>query len=175
MKQDLLRVCGDVNPPGIEITVFFVPISDIDTWPAFKTSTGAGDTITLDGDIDLKANKTFFQFQMTTDTGLVKDTQVGGSSKSFESMLEGFVPRTGAAQLEWARDMANACGVFIAKDANGVMRVLGTPGRPAKAESQEISTGAAASDESGNQFSFKSSQGSPAPVYEGVIDLDPTT
>lgn len=176
MKQDLVIVCGETNPPGIAVDVYAVCACDIDVFPTFLTTTAPGDSITLDGNITLDALKAFKKFTIITDTGEVKDTAVGDTgSGSYESMLEGFIQGTDAPQLEWAKDVVNSCNVFIARDAKGVMRVLGSKERPAKRETIETGTGKASGDKRGINFVFKSSQGGPAPVYTGTIDLDPLT
>ncbi len=176
MKRDLLKVCGDTNAPGLTTKAYAVCSCDIDVFPGMKTYTNPGDTITLDGDITLDALKQFFTLNIVEDTGKLTENAVGETgSKSMESMYEGFIPGTGAANLEFIKDQLNACDVFVVKDAEGQMRVLGTKDRPAFLDSVEITTGATSVDRAGVAFTVKSTQGGPAPVYAGVIDLDPLT
>ena len=139
MKRDLLKVCGDTNAPGLTTKAYAVCSCDIDVFPGMKTYTNPGDTITLDGDITLDALKQFFTLNIVEDTGKLTENAVGETgSKSMESMYEGFIPGTGAANLEFIKDQLNACDVFVVKDAEGQMRVLGTKDRPAFLDSVEI-------------------------------------
>ena len=173
---DLINICGEANSPGVKIKTFMVPAEDIDVFPALKASTNPGDTITLDGDIILKANKAWKRLDILTDSGEVKDVLVGSpGSKSWESTFDHIVPKANAEQLEYHNCTANACFVMIVQDKQGKFRVLGNPDLPAKIETNEVTTGKDSGGSRGATVQVKSSVGTPAPFYIGLIDLDPLT
>jgi len=173
---DLLNACGDTNPPGVKVNTYWVNAGDVETWPVLKTTTDPGDTITYDGDIVLKANKSFSKIVLVTDTGEVKSNLVGiVGSKSFERTLDGTTPKSGPEQLEFYNRVANACPIVLVEDKNGNMHVIGSPDVPAEIVTAESGTGKAVGDLNGTAFSIKGTEGAAGYFYEGVIDEDPAT
>lgn len=173
---DLVGLCGQSNLPGVVTKVYKVCEDDIDTWPGFVGGPTAGGKITLDGDIVLKPLKKWATFEVISETGEVKDMQMGATgSKSFNSTFDCKVQNTGPAATEWVEDGANGCSIIAVKTIQGHIRILGMPGLPVQQATAEGTTGMNAESERVWTLQYKASTGRPAPYYTGNIDLDDAT
>lgn len=172
---NLVDTCGDIITPGMTAKVWAVCACDIDVFPGFLATTNPGDSITLDGDIVLKANKYFAQIDVVTESGEVKHTQVGSSGSENYVNTYDFKTRKTVAADEWFNKHRGACFVFIVEEKTGAKRVLGTPSVPAKMVSSEGTTGMNNEGEKIWTAQIKDTVGEVAPVYTGAIDIDPLT
>lgn len=174
--KDLINKCGDPNPVGVKVKTYYVSIDDIDVFPPFKTTTAQGDSVVLDGNITLLPLKAWNRVDINSKTGEIKDTMVGPlGSRDWESTFDAITPKADPAQVEFFSCLANGCFVVLVEDKAGNFRVLGNPDLPASAETIEITTGKASGDNRGTTYQIKAEVGTPAPFYEGTIDLDPLT
>lgn len=172
----LVNVCGQKNIPGVKVKVHIVCIEDVDTFPPYLATTGAGDKVTLDGAIVLKALKAFSTFEVLADTGELKDMQAGATgSKSFGSSFDFKIPYVGPAATEFVENNANGCFIAIIEEKQGHMRVLGDLGTPVIQESAEGTTGMNKESERVWVIQWRGEVGRPAPYYTGAIDIDPLT
>jgi hypothetical protein len=174
--HDIINECGSRNLPGLKVPTYWVPKKDIDTFPGYLATTEPGDSVTLDGDIVLGASKKFFRVDVVTDSGEVKDTQVGEiGSAHFESTFDFMVPKTDPKQIEFMKNAAYGCWVVLVKDKMNNLRVFGDPEIPAKVVSSESTTGKNSGSSRGLTMQLKSTIGEPAPFYTGAIDIDDAT
>jgi hypothetical protein len=167
---DLTGQCGVRTIPGYKTNIYAVCGCDILTFPALKTTTGVGDSITLDGDIVLKTGKKFAQLEVISESGKVTETEVGMvGSQVFQSQFEFKLPKTIASD-EWLDANPNACMVFIIEDKDGNKRVLGND-KVATTRTAAVGTnGPALTDEKSWAITIQDNTGRIAPYYEGVID-----
>lgn len=172
----LVNVCGQKNIPGVKVKVHVVCTCDVDVFPDFLATTGAGDSVTLDGDITLLPLKAFSTFEVVADTGELKDIQTGATgSKSFGSSFDFKIPYVGPAATEFIENLANGCFIAIVEEKQGHLRVLGDLGTPVIQEAAEGTTGMNKESERVWTVQWRSETGRPAPYYTGVIDIDPLT
>ena len=139
------------NAAGLKGKGYAIPASEISTWPAYKTTTSAGDTVTLNGAPTLVSTSGigyFREFPILLEKGSYSITAVGGlGSKSFEERMVYVVAGVDAAQLEYVKNILNIPGVWLAPDKNDVIHVLGSKDDPAYVEAVEGTTGTAGTDE----------------------------
>jgi hypothetical protein len=165
------RNCGTRNNPGTKNFMYLVCPEDIDVFPAMKTTTGTGDSITVDGNIVLKAGKAWAKVEIIPNTGRIKHDGVGViTSKAFNNMYEFKLP-TDIASDEWAEQHQNACLVAAVPQKNGRFRLLGNIEIPASIESATADRGASNADESSWAFQIMDEVGAVAPYYDGTFDL----
>lgn len=168
---NLTDECGTVIKPGLTRKLYAVCACDIDVFPGFLATTGAGDSITLDGNITLLTGKKFAEVGIVTDSGEIVHQGVGVvGSRSYNNQLTGKIRKTVAAD-EWFNKNRNACFVFIVPEKDGTMRVLGNKDVPAMITASEGKTGSGPESEKIWDFTILDTVGEVAPVYTGTIDL----
>lgn len=166
--DDLLFAEGTKNMGGMAGFIYAMLASDI------AAIEYGPDGITVLS-IDLKEGKKAAKIYMTMDTGEIKDTEVGErDGGSFETSLEWFTPDISPTLLK-AKTMLNNGGfVFVAMDAQKVVRMVGSVDYPAYREPGEIGTGKDPKGRRGATFKFKSASSTPAPIYVGVMPPAPS-
>lgn len=166
------------NPAGVRGTLYLIPAEEFASWPAYLTTTSAGDTVKLDGNFSFVSTtgKGYWRaFPCLLEKGEVTYTAVGGKgSKSLDVLGRGYVLGVDADQLEWFKNMMNAPCVGLWVDKKGVMHVIGSKDDPAYLEEGAGTTGVAATDERGISFSIKANQALPA-IYTGTVDTTPNS
>ena len=171
-------VCGK-NAAGITGTGYMAPAGEFASWPAFQTTVTPGDglSVKLTGNFVFTGAGTgkgyFREFPMLMEKGGIVKKAVGGvGSKSLELSLNFYVPGADATQLEWLRDQLNIPGVWLIKDKNQTVHVLGSKEDPAYLQEAEMGTGVAATDERGTLYTIRAITSEPA-LYPGTINLTP--
>jgi hypothetical protein len=160
---------GTINMGGTAGKVYAIPASDVETIPA-----AGPDGVTVATAIVCKTGKKFAEIYMTSETGEVKDVEVGErDGGSFETNLEWWSPAISAELLALKSQFANGGFIFLVKDSNNVMRIVGSKDHPAYREPGEVTTGKAPKDRRGASFKFKASSPKPALIYTGVVPLTP--
>lgn len=168
---DLTGQCGIRTIPGYKTKLYAVCACDIETFPGYLTTTGVGDSITLDGDIVLKTDKKWAQLDTISETGKVTETEVGViGSQVFQSQFEFKLPKTLASD-EWLDANPNACMVFLIEDKDGKQRVLGNDKVPTTRTAAVGTNGPGLTDEKSWAITIMDNTGRIAPYYTGVIDL----
>jgi hypothetical protein len=168
---DLTGQCGVRTIPGFKTLLHAVCACDIETFPEYKTTTGVGDSITLDGNIVLKTGKRFAQLEVISETGKLTETEVGVvGSQVFQSQFEFKLPKTIASD-EWLDANPNSCMVFVIEDKDGNQRVIGNDKVPATRMAAVGNNGPALADEKTWAITIMDNTGRIAPYYEGVIDV----
>jgi hypothetical protein len=168
---DLISDCGESTRPGFAVTIYAVCPCDIDVFPARKTTTAVGDSITLDGNIVLKTDKKWATITAISDTvGLIENGVGVTGSKSIQSEFPFKVLKSIAAD-EWVDKHLNGCFVFLIQNKEGKIRVIGSKDIPATIETTVGSNGLVLSDEKNWALTVIDKTGRVAPYYEGTIDL----
>lgn len=167
--------CG-ANPAGMKGIGYMIPAEELVSFPAFLTTTTAGDTVKLTGNFSLVTTSTlgyFRSFPVLINTGSYKTKAVGAvGSKSVEETYSFKVNGLGAAELEFYRNLLNIPGVWLCADKAGVVHVLGSKDDPAYLQEAEGGSGAATTDERAITFTITSTAASPA-IYTGTINTTP--
>lgn len=172
----LTTVPCDGNAVGVKGTGYVIPAEEFSSWPAYLTTTSAGDTVKLNGNFSLVATTDigyFRSFPCLIEKGSYTITAVGGiGSKSFEEKYVYVIPGVDAAQLEHIKNLINIPGVWLCTDKNNVVHVLGSKDDPAYVESVEGGTGAAATDERIITVTVRAISARPT-IYTGTINTTP--
>ena len=158
---------GTINMGGTAGKVYAIPASDVETIPA-----PGANSLTVATAIVCKSGQKFAEIYMTSETGEVKDTEVGErDGGSFETGLEWWSPAISDELLTLKSKFANGGFIFLIKDSNNIMRIVGSKDHPAYREPGEITTGKAPKDRRGASFKFKASSPTPALIYTGPVPL----
>jgi hypothetical protein len=169
--KSLRRDCTTRATPGLKTTLTVVAINDIDVWPSLLTTSGAGDNVTLDGDIELKVDKEFYEVEIDSDTGegdFLFEGQNG--SGGWENKIMGEISGNSAAVAGFAKCINSPCGfVMLAKAKNGTIRVIGSPDEPAFFTRWNEKTGKLIKDKAHHAFEALATQADPPYYYEGTI------
>lgn len=169
--EDLSAVCGEKNPAGLKRKVYGICECDIATIPAMKTTTGVGDSITIDGNITLEAGKKWAEIDVIPDTGEVTHTSAGvRSGKGFTNKFD-FKLEKSIGSDEWMNKNVNGCMVFLVEEKTGKFRLIGNKEVPASFDAAEGKTGSTIDSEKSWICSVMDTTGEVAPYYEGTIDL----
>jgi len=171
--------CGD-NAAGTLQKAYIIPAGEITTFPAFKTTTNPGDSVTLDGAFTLTTNSGlgyWREIETIQDANSVAHTAVGEvGGKAFENRAVLTVAKYNAAQKELIRNLANMPVVAIVPDRNGEYHVIGTKDDPAYMEVSEGGTGTAIGDRRQVSITLLAKGATPPPTYDAVanpLDLTP--
>jgi len=169
--KNLKADCSTPVTPGVKITTYWAYESEIATMPALLATTGAGDTMKYDGNIELVEGKSWKEVELHTKTGEVQNTKVGDNGiGGWENSIVGQIAGNGPAQAEFASCATTACGVIILVTQNdGNIRVIGKQGTPAIVKSWDEKTGKQSTDFAGHTFNFVADNDKPAYYYEGTI------
>lgn len=171
---DLVGQYGVKTISGHKVKLYAVCACDIETWPAYKTTTGVGDSITLDGDIVLKAGKKWAVLETIVDTGKLTETEVGEvGSQVIQSMYELKFPKTIASD-EWVSKTPNVCTVLLIEDKDGKKRLIGSKDVPAIRTAAVGVNGALLTDAKNWAFTYTANTGDVAPYYESDAAIDLT-
>ncbi len=171
--NDLLWPDGTDNIGGTEVTHYYAPLSDVLTFPTLPDAPATlADEVTISDPFVFKTGKKFLKFYSTLDTGKIEDKSVGEfDGKSFEHKFELLFPGTRAEALALIRKMNNTNMVFVASEAGGQKRIIGSEGFPAKMSLSDVTTGSKTSDRKGTSIMVESRGVTPAPIYTGAIPL----
>jgi len=173
-----LNYTRQYNMGSIQRTVYYADLNlDIDAdnfpnLPNLQSAQNFTDLAVIDKDIPLKDGRRWKELYVTEDTGAVRSEMVGEmDGKSFEHYLDFFYPGNKEEALSFAAYINNGHFLFIAKDAEGKMRLVGNPQFPAQVDSNELTTGQSTSDRKGMTVTVKAKGNSPAPIYKGNLIL----
>jgi hypothetical protein len=164
------------NMGGIPSKVYFADKEDIAVFPTLPSNPADLDEIAvLTGDFQMKPGKKFHELYVTVDTsGLANEDQGEVDGMSFKPVLNIFHPGLGKEIQGFVSYTNNRDMVFVAPDAEGVLRVVGSDLYPARKQAGDgANTGQAAADRKGVNLQFFSYGNTPAPIYEGTIPLTP--
>lgn len=163
---------GLYNPAGIN-DVYYAFVEDIATFPTLAdpaTATTFDSLVSFADAITMKTGKKFNPVYCTLETGQIKSTLVGPrDGKGFEKSLEISFPGNQAAMIGFRAYAAGRDLVFIVREKNGVLRVVGDLEDPAFLETDEEGSGQKISDGRKAILTFKANGATPAPIYVTAI------
>jgi len=164
------------NMGGLIQEVYFAYHVDVITWPAKPdTPLDIGENGVLTGEITMDTGKRFFQMYLTDDTGEFNIEPVGEKDgKSFVLHLSLFHPGLHKKILGFINAAKNDNLIFIVKDNNDQMYLMGDALRPATFEGSPdgAGTGKETSARRGisMEFTYKTAN---IYLFEGTIPLTP--
>ena len=162
------------NMAGIKTIGYYAPVSEIDNFPELPANpTTAAQEVTLDGRFTFLSSKFFRKLYLTFETSEIKDENQGErDGQSFKHIAEFFFPGTEAEALAFAANVNNTGMVFIFEEVSGGnRRVIGSRAIPAMVKCS-FTTGKAVTDRKGMTVTIEGYGYTPAPLYDGVIELD---
>lgn len=168
------------NAAGLKGKGYMAPSEEFSAWPAYLTTSTAGDTVTLASAptfVSTTGIGYFRTFPILLEKGSYSITAVGGlGSKSFEERMVYVIAGVDAAQLEYIKNIVNIPGVWLAPDKNDVIHVLGSKDDPAYVEAVEGGTGTAGTDERIITITVRALTASPTIWPSGTtIDVTPNS
>jgi hypothetical protein len=163
---------GRFNPAGVT-RVLYAFAEDILTFPTLADSETAltfASLVEYDGPIVMKTGKQFFDLYCTLEEGEIKTGMAGPrDGKGFENTLEISFPGNDANFLGYKASLANRQVVFIVKEKNGIVRVVGSLEDPAYMETDDATSGKKIADGRKSIITFKDSKSTPAPIYKTAL------
>lgn len=166
---------GAKNMGGLQVTAYYAPISHFANIPTlYANPATAAQEVTLDSTttgFTFKVGKKFLKLYLTMETGVVEDEPQGEiDGQSFVHKATVIYPGTSAEALAFAAAVNNSNMLFVFIEADGKRRVIGSEAFPAKCK-PKITTGTKTADRKGMTLEIFSYGYTPAPLYEGDIDL----
>lgn len=159
---------GRFNPAGVT-KVWYAFTEDIASFPVLadpETATTFSSLVEYDDPIVMKPGKKFEELYCTLEEGEVKATLVGPrDGKGYENMISISFPGNESNFLGYKAAGANREQVFLVKEKNGKIRVVGSLEDPAFMESDEESSGKKIADGRKSLLAFKASGATSAPIY----------
>jgi hypothetical protein len=170
---------GKDNQPGLKGLIYIAPEDWFEKIAGFKTTTGKGDSVTIDGSHTFKDNPDtpgekygFLKAYSTQDTAQLKLDPTGErDGRGYKASLEFFNPGDGKEQAEFMRIIKNTTCIMLVKTPDGIVKQVGAEDLGAEIvgtyDSGKLSGGRrgttfkAEAYQQGHQF------------YEGTIDLLP--
>jgi hypothetical protein len=115
--EDMNWPDGKVNPSGIATELFYIPKSDIETFPEVSAVPAtAGENVSLSGDFVLKTGKTFYRLHSTQGKGKVKFEKTCEKECAMVLNKGTFkFPDVDDAAKNLAKGTINSSVVFVAK------------------------------------------------------------
>lgn len=115
--QDMNWPDGKVNPSGIATELFYIPKSDIATFPEVAAAPAtASENVSLSGDFVLAAGKTWYRLHSTQGKGKVSFEKIGEKEAGMVMNKGTFkFPDIDDAAKNLAKGTINSSVVFIAK------------------------------------------------------------
>jgi hypothetical protein len=175
MIANLLNDNAATNQAGLMRTIYFALAADVATWAGFPAAPATyADLVTHDSAFVMASTKQFFSFEATVrKSGLSFEAAGERGSKSSINRLEIIKASLSASMLGFLEAHQNDEMVFICKDLDGEMRVLGTETLPAMIESYSGATGADVTDGKETQIVIES-VGKIATIYTSqTVPLTP--
>jgi hypothetical protein len=161
---------GRYNPAGIT-KVWWALAADIATFPTLDTPDDVGATfsslVSYDEAIVMKTGKKFEELYCTLEEGELKSVFVGNrDGKGKENTLEISFPGNDAPFLGFEAFVANRPDlVFLVREKNAKVRVLGSPEDPAYLDTGDATSGKKIADGRKNVLTFKASGATAPPLY----------
>jgi len=173
--DDLLWPDGEDNIGGTQVNHYYAPLNHFNILPVpVEPAVSLEDMVTISTDVEFITGRKFLKLYSTQDTGRVLDKLVGEfDGKSFEHSFEWFFPGTLEKALALITKFANSNMVFVASEADGKKRLIGSTKFPAKLSMADVDTGAKTSDRKGVKLKVESRGITPSPVYTGALPLTP--
>lgn len=159
------------NQPGTHSTLYYWPLDDVATFPAYSSGTDLADEVKITADFTFKTGKKMLALAIQPETGDVQYAPSGEQGSRFiEASLAFTLPGATAERLAFINKWGHTqmqCGI---KDNTGVMHLIGNEHHPAFLDTGEGGTGG---DANQMVLTVKATQEKPQ-IYEGTIVTTPT-
>jgi len=170
---------GKDNQPGLKGLIYIAPEEWFEKIAGLKTTTGAGDSVTIDGSHTFKDNPAtpgvkygFLTAYATQDTAQLKLDPTGErDGRGYKASLEFFNPGSGKEASEFARIIKNESCLMLVKTPDGIVQQVGSEGLGAEIVAS-YDSGKLSGGRRGNMFKAEAYQQGNQ-YYEGTIDLLP--
>lgn len=179
--EDIKHEDGEDNTSGLTQDILVAKLEDILTLPepVLNDSTGNGkfeDLVTITSDIQMKPGKYFRTIQAILETVKLDGTPQGEmDGKSLLNRLDFILAGNKAAALGFQQWCKNSSLVFLVKELDGNVRILGHKLYPAKLVEGPGTTGAASTERKQIAFAFQSVRKGPAPIFKGRVLVNNVT
>jgi len=166
--QAIIFPAGRYNPAGLT-KVYYTFVENIAAFPTLakpETATTFASLVEYVQAIVMQTGMQFHELYCTLEEGEIKSNLVGArDGKGYENMLEISFPGNESEFLGFKAAAANRGLVFLIKEKNSKIRVLGSLEDPAFMESDDSTSGKKIADSRKSTLTFKASGSTPAPVY----------
>lgn len=163
---------GRYNPAGITEVYYAIP-EDIATFPVLAdpgTATTFSSLIEYADEITMKTGKLFQPIYCTIETGQIQASLVGPrDGKGYENTLTISFPGNDSLFLGFKAYMANRDAIFLVREKNGKIRVLGNLEDTATMDTDDEKSGQKIADGRASVLTFKASGATSSPVYTSDI------
>lgn len=117
---------GRDNQPGLKGLIYVAPEDWFASIKELKTTTGAGDSVTINGSHTFLPGKGFLTAYATQDTaGLKLDPTGERDSRGYKASLEFFNPGNTKEAAEFMRLIKNTSCIILVKTPDGVVQQVG--------------------------------------------------
>lgn len=174
---DLTWADGTENMGGVKVIGYYALASEIATWAELPSApSDAASEVTLEGDFRMADGKYWHKIYSTEENNEIVDENQGEvDGQSFVHKATIMYPGTSAEVLAFAKNANNSGMVFIFEEVSGGnRRVIGSEAFPAKVK-PSFTSGKATADRKGMTMEIQSYGYTPAPLYDGVIELESST
>lgn len=174
---DMLWADGTPNMGGVKVIGYYALASEIEEWAELPSEPAtAAEVVTLAGNFRMASGKYWKKIYSTEENNEIIDENQGEvDGQSFVHKATIMYPGTSAAALAFAAEANNSGMVFIFEEVSGGnRRVIGSQAFPAKVK-PSFTTGKATADRKGMTMEIQSYGYTPAPLYDGVIELEAGT
>lgn len=177
-QQDIFEsipVCdGEINMPGINARIYFVPFRQIVEWPKIARADAEDATadkiVTYDGNFTLAADAAWRYLDVIQEKSSVTfEAQGEEGSKSFVNKGEIKVQGTKAALLAFCAMANNTRLVYLVQRSDGRFCVLGSRFFRGAKTTPSGALGAATTDEHATTVNIEATDFVPLPLYPGEI------
>ena len=117
---------GKDNQPGLKGLIYIAPEEYFLAIKGMKKTTGAGDSVTIDGSHTFKPGKGFLTAYATQDTATLKLDPTGErDGRGYKASLEFFNPGSGKEAAEFMRIIKNHTCIMLVKTPDGIVQQIG--------------------------------------------------
>lgn len=173
---NILHDEGADNMGGLQTVALYCLHSEVATHAKPKTQAQANsfeELVTVTSDHTFKSGKGWKKFYSTEDASFhANDAQGEIDGMSYHPTATLYHPLMGAKFLGWARHMLNRGSYWVVKDIEGLKRMLGSQGRPARIKVFKATTGTVAADRKGTQFEVHFDSNYPAPIVTASLAIE---
>lgn len=161
---------GKAAAPGIRPVLYYIPKSDIVSWPSFVADpTTSAQEVTYDGGFTLDTDKTWKRINcIAIKSPLTSEPQGEIRSKTFMNKLTVVTALTDEDATAFAKDANNDDLVYIVQEKLGKYRVVGNELWNTETKVSQ-NTGGAPTDEVGTNLEIEVSDLMPAPFFDHEI------
>ncbi|MBC6698069.1 hypothetical protein [Hymenobacter sp. BT190] len=161
------------NIGGMAGSIYAARPSWIKTLPEPVDAADGGLTVTTA--IVMETGKKFIDIYATRNSAGFEEKPAGElDGKSWEQTLSWFHPKIREGLLKVRQAINNGPWIFLAKDANGLMRIVGSKDLPAYSMEGAMGPGTEPKSRNGANFNVQAASGRPALIYTGPIPLTPS-